>query len=483
MTDEGRKMQMAESSFLAGVEENFQKAKGKQFQGSIWRDARFDQSDRLRALMAGHRVYDRRRLKELPHNRTVALYGYRRSWWFRKLPTGVALASVLCPLDDLVDPDADDAPPIGSAELFDHVRNLVTDPSVPHAIGVCAPSGFTPEALSTRLDLPNVTLVLIEPNGSGGWNVVGNTDELPENVLAIFDPERDDDKIERVREEIERRSADLLVGGLSASSIAEKLGVPRAVASAALERVADNDPELRITREANELLLFRGAAGPKEATSMNVVDRIRQLFAREGDEAEKINVLAERRAKLAERRDRLYEDISKLEGKEADLLKQGRQTQSTVVRRRLAGQLDQLRKDINRENTTANMLSKQIDIISTDIHNLTLIQQGNMAKLPSTEELTENAVQAEEMLETLAADADLVSSLETGLSETSMSESEISILAEFEEAEQSPPAEDRVADTTPDAKLDAAPRTADAPQSQSTRDVTPPDRQADPEAS
>ncbi len=52
--------------------------------------------------------------------------------------------------------------------------------------------------------------------------------------------------------------------------------------------------------------------------------------------------------------------------------------------RRLAAQLAQLRKDIGRQNSTAAMLNKQIDIISTDIHNLTLIQQGEMASLPDT---------------------------------------------------------------------------------------------------
>jgi hypothetical protein len=47
------------------------------------------------------------------------------------------------------------------------------------------------------------------------------------------------------------------------------------------------------------------------------------------------------------------------------------------------------------------MLNQQINIIATDIHNLTLIQQGESASLPTTDELTENAVKAEEMLETL----------------------------------------------------------------------------------
>ena len=126
---------------------------------------------------------------------------------------------------------------------------------------------------------------------------------------------------------------------------------------------------------------------------MGVVERIKQLFAREGNENEKIQVLTERRAALAHRRDHIYEDITKLEKKEADLLAQGKAATSQVPRRRIAAQLAQLRKDISRQHTTAAMLNQQINIISTDVHNLTLIKQGEMAKLPSTEELTENAVQ------------------------------------------------------------------------------------------
>ena len=121
-----------------------------------------------------------------------------------------------------------------------------------------------------------------------------------------------------------------------------------------------------------------------------IIDRMIESYA--------VNMLSERRAALAQRRDRLYEEIGKLEQRESDLLKQGRENKSTVTRRRLAAQDAQLRKDIARQNTTARMLNQQINIISTDIHNLTLIQQGQVASLPDANELTENAVRAEEML-------------------------------------------------------------------------------------
>jgi hypothetical protein len=303
-------------------------------------------------------------------------------------------------------------------------------------IGVCSPSGFTEEVRQTQIDMPNVTLVLIEPREGGGWKVTGKKEGLADSVLELFDPEDANHKLARVRQEIERRGADLLVGGLDGNSIAERLGLPDGLVAQALRETAREDPELRVTESDGQLLLYRGAPVSKqEKPSMNVVDRIRALFAREGDEAEKINLLAERRAALAQRRDRIYEDIGKLEEKEGKLLEQGRGQTSAVVKRRLASQLAQLRKDIARQNTTANMLNSQVNILSTNIHNLTLIQQGQMAKLPDTEELTENAVKAEEMLETLKADADMVAGLETGLGEVMTSDEELAILKEFEAPE------------------------------------------------
>ena len=450
-----------ENEFLAGVADKLTAAQGRHLRGTIWRTSRADDVVTLRALMADQRIFDRERLKHMPANRRVCMHGYERRWWFGKRKTGVAIAATLVPLKPLVSSPDGPAPPVELGELVDHVRKLVTDPKVPHVIGVCCPSGVADEVRNAKLDLPNVTLVIIEPKDEGGWRISAPGEELPDWVAAMFDPEDADEKVARVRLEVERRSADLLTGGLSASSIANRLDLPQEMVNKALEGVSSADPELRTTRREGEVLLFRGApVRRQESKSMNVLDRLRQLLSTEGDEVGKINLLSERRAALAQRRDRIYEDIAQLETKEADLPTQGRANQSQVVRRRLAAQLAQLRKDIDRANTTANMLNQQINIISTDIHNLTLIQQGEMASLPDTEELTENAVKAEEMLETLKADADLVSGLETELNEMTTGQEELDILAEFD-APIGGPAK---AETTPSAPASDPTRSAPTPE-------------------
>lgn len=446
MAHDAQKALQYENEFLSGVGHNFEAAKGVHFRGSIWREVRHDESDRLRALMAENRNYDRELLKSLPANRRMELHGFERRFIFGKRRTGIAVASVLSPLSHYAAKDRGEAPPIGLGELIDHTRKLVTESGVPYIIGVCSPTGFTEEAREAKLDKDNVSVVLIEPDGRGGWRTTGAGDDVDPRLIEIFDPEGAKEKVERVRRLVEENSADLLTGGVAASSLARKANLPVELVRQGFEGVAASDPELRLAKKDGDFLLYRGApVQSRERKSMNVIDRIKQLLAGDADDGEKINVLAERRAALAQRRDRIYEDIGKLEKKEAELLEQGKAAKSSVPRRRLAAQLAQMRKDIARQNTTAAMLNQQINIISTDIHNLTLIQQGRMASLPDSAELTEHAVAAEEMLETLKADAELVGGLENDMEETLASEEELAILREFEADDARPVAAEPLA--------------------------------------
>ncbi len=451
-----------ETTFLSGALANFEAAKGKAFRGKFWRLSHHDEEDRLRAMLARHGRPDRAALKALPCNRRVVLRGFERRFVFGKRATGVAIASVLSPMEHFAADNAADAPPIGLGELADHVRRLTGDAKTPHVVGVCSPTGFAREVHNSGLDFPNVTLVLIEPDAAGGWNVTSPAGAVDPRVLAIFDPEGARQKIDRAKRVVEEASADLLMGSLSLEQVVERTALPEAVAKAAMEEIAKTDPELKLARKDGTFLLYRGAAAmPGEKSSVSMIERIKQLFSREGDDKQKINLLAERRAALTQRRDRIYDDIAKLEKKEDELMGQGRAANSALTQRRIAAQVAQLRKDMLRVNTSLGMLNQQINIISTDIHNLTLIQQGQIAKLPDSQELTEHAVAAEEMLETLKADADLVSSLAAGMSEAVMSDEEADILKEFQEASSSragsragerkesaasPPSRERIAD-------------------------------------
>lgn len=167
-------------------------------------------------------------------------------------------------------------------------------------------------------------------------------------------------------------------------------------------------------------------------------ERIRQLRQRFSPPTreQKIASLQETVDELSSQRDKIYEDTSAIEQQEAKLLEQGKTNKSKIVRKRLASQLIQLRRDLQRRHTTAAMINGQVDILSTDIHNRTLLQQEAMANLGYSDKLTENAVKAEEILETLSSDVALASTLEP--CEELASQEELDILKEFDEPEDEP---------------------------------------------
>ncbi len=99
MNDDALRALQIETEFLAGVESNFEQGKGRQLKGTIWQTARHDEEAALRAALAKHHRHDRALLKQLPKNRRIALHGFDRRWWGGKRRTGVAVASVLAPLD------------------------------------------------------------------------------------------------------------------------------------------------------------------------------------------------------------------------------------------------------------------------------------------------------------------------------------------------------------------------------------------------
>lgn len=431
MNPHAKRASEIEAAFLAGAENNLSGAKGTLLHGTRWAWRTVTQDERVRELMSARRQYDRERLREIPKSTARVLTGTIPKWFIGYRRSNVAIAAMLTPPEDYVDENA--APQsVGLATLMDFVKGLVGEADVPHLVGICSPTGFTAEVKRGGIELNNVTLVLVEPRGEGGWNVMAASPNASPVDCKLFDPEAMANKIQRVREEITSRSVDLLTGGLSASAMGERLGVPTKVVAAAFEQASAVDRELRISRHHEDVLLYRGAPVAAEGDDMSMVEWIRQIFGGEGNEARKINALSERRARLVQRRERLYADVGQLETREADLLKQGRETTSPAVKRRVASQIKQLRDDMGRLNGAAQVLGQQVDVISTHIHNLTLLQQGQMAKLPTSEELTADAVRAEEMLEQLGSDVQLATSLSVGTSAALTSEDEQAILRELE---------------------------------------------------
>jgi len=155
------------------------------------------------------------------------------------------------------------------------------------------------------------------------------------------------------------------------------------------------------------------------------------MLGKKGDTAKQIAFLAERKAALNLKRDRAYEEMTALEQQEADLKTQFKEAAGAITKRRITGQMLQLRKDLERRQQTLSMLDKQITVVATDLHHLELVQHGKSAKLPDSDKLTEHAVEAEEMLADLDVSAELAGSV--GPASTSgMSDEEKALYEELE---------------------------------------------------
>ena len=148
----------------------------------------------------------------------------------------------------------------------------------------------------------------------------------------------------------------------------------------------------------------------------------------------KIAKLQSQQNDLEKRRDRLYEDIASLEEVEKSFLQQGRSAESMAKKRRLASQLFHLRQDIKRLNAIVNLVGKRISILSTDIHNMSIIDEGRSLGLdmPTIEVLTENAVAAEECIEQLNESANIASQLTIEQDKLQNSDDLTGIIAEFD---------------------------------------------------
>jgi hypothetical protein len=164
-------------------------------------------------------------------------------------------------------------------------------------------------------------------------------------------------------------------------------------------------------------------------------ERLTSVF-RGSSERRKIEFLMDRRAKLTARRELLYSEIQRLERREKELLEQGRESESNAQKRRLAAQLAGIRKDLERRNTAASVITRNVDVLSTHIHNLELISANREAYRPSAEELNEAAGKVDELLATLKDDADLAAGIEADRATDLLSTEEAGILREFESARE-----------------------------------------------
>jgi len=302
---------------------------------------------------------------------------------------------------------------------------------VPSTLVLMSTSGFTIEAHELAARRADRTVVMVEPNDAGGWAVFGPVET--KSLVDLFDPEAEDSKRARVREEIEASQMELSGSGIASDRIATKTQLPLQLVESELKSQAKSSAGLVAKRLDGRVVLFRAGSVAMEnkGGDMPLVDRIKTLFARKGENEKKIAFLSERRTALSQQRDRSYDDMMAMEQREGGLRQQFKEAGSDLTKRRVTSQLLQLRKDIERRQQLLTVLNQQINVVSTHLHNLELVQQGQTAKLPEGEEIAADAAKAEEMLAQLEADSELVASV-GGMATVGLSAEEQALYEELE---------------------------------------------------
>jgi hypothetical protein len=459
--------------------------------------ARSDHAVDVKRTMAELNVPDRALQERMPEGEVIDVTLRRRRFMLFRPIVGHLRVICLSPTRDLI--TGQRAKPMDARAVEAFVRQLPPPVSnAPLTLLLVSTSGFTPEARQLADRTAYRTLVLAEPNDVGGWTVSAPPET--QALADLLDPEAEDEKRRRIQSEIEAAKVELLTSGIATERIAAKTQLPLQVVEAEVKSYAKQNPGLVAKRLDGRVVLFREGSTPvmtKGAPAamdsagslaqlggfgMPLVDRIRSLFGRKGETEKKIAFLSERRAALSQQRDRAYEEITALEGKDDQLKDEFKNARAPLTKRRITSQLVQLRKDIERRQQMIQVLNQQVNVVSTHLHNLELTQQGQVAQLPDTEEIAADAAAAEEMIAQLQADTELSDSVAGVATTAGMTEEEQALYEELEKETGNVSATGTDQNRAEPSRESTARPTKDSP-APAKPQAEKPDRRAEPEAS
>jgi|GEM_PF-800269 len=389
--------------------------------------------DALRDELSRLEVYDRSAIDKLPGTRSVQMR-------FQKRVLGGLLrrqiarlrVRVLTQVDDLL--HEREPQPIGREQVLDALARYEILPRKQRPSGVilASPTGFTPEArrIAERSGQPSV--ILMGGREDGGWDVA-----MPEAVrsshwVPLFDLESHDERLKRLLYHLEE-NADLVDSrGVSMRELSDKLGLSRIETERLVRQACRGDSRLMTVVDGDKTHVCRTPLA-EEGDKMSIWSRVRRLLRLKPSTAERVRDLTAQRVRVEQQRFELDQRIDALEASERGALQNGAQAKSSAEKKQYAGKLIRVRRDLKRNRAQAQVYTNQIDVIGTQIHHLTLAEQGRRVSLPSAEDLTKQAAEAEQVMTELSANAELANSIEVTGETPMMAEEEEAIFAEFDQ--------------------------------------------------
>ncbi|HEV2292641.1 MAG TPA: hypothetical protein VGR35_02225 [Tepidisphaeraceae bacterium] len=379
---------------------------------------RSDAAEQLKRQMIDMRITDRDIEQQMPVGESLEVELKQAKLLLFTEAIGKLRALCISPTKALLSGSIPE--PLTKGEAERTLAALPPTQGVPTTLVILSTSGFTLEAHELAERRAERTLVLVEPNVVGGFSVYGPVETKA--LSDLFDPEAEDEKRSRIRDAIDASRGDLTGSGIATDRVVARTKLPLPLVEAELKEYARQNRGLVAKRLDGRIVLFQegsvpisASTPPRGGSEMPMIDRIKSLFARKGETEKKISFLSERRAALGQQRDRAYEELAALEQKDAALVRQFKESNADVAKRRVTTQLVQLRKEMERRQQLLSVFNQQINVVSTHLHNLELVHQGKHAKLPDSEEMASDAAKAEEMLASLQANHELAESVGTTL--------------------------------------------------------------------
>lgn len=378
---------------------------------------RTDRSEDLKRQMIDLRIPDREIEAQMPTGESIELELKQTKLLILTETVGRLRALCASPMKALL--RGESPHPLTKGEVERTLAALPPTQGVPTTLVLLSTSGYTLEAHELAERRAERALILVEPNDAGGFSIYGPVETKA--LSDLFDPEAEDEKRRRIRDAIDANVGELTGSGIATDRVMARTKLPLQLVEAELKEYARHGAGLVAKRLDGRIVLFQEGSVPIAASTssggsdMPMIDRIKSLFARKGETEKKISFLSGRRAALGQQRDRAYEELTTLEQKDAALVRQFKESNADVSKRRVTTQLVQLRKEIERRQQLLSVFNQQINVVSTHLHNLELVHQGKNAQLPDSDEMATDAAKAEEMLASLQANHELAESVGTSL--------------------------------------------------------------------
>ena len=214
-----------------------------------------DRSTEVVELMKRRRIFDRSLLDALPLDERRDFRVYQRGLFGRGDLKVVVTAMALSPLGALVERRWADEP-FGPAVPRRAVEELDLQDDVFHYLGVLSTVGWTRAACEQIPARRNLLVCLVEARGDGAWKLHRIPDERWGGVEAVFDPETDEEKVDRVRSFMERHlrpKGEFLI----IRNLCDDLDVPRAVVQTAIDELLAADGELSVLTAGGREIIKR----------------------------------------------------------------------------------------------------------------------------------------------------------------------------------------------------------------------------------